>query len=455
MILSDNICNVSGSGTVVESSSAVIARFMALHPKLIDLSLDRMKRLLAELDHPEERLPPTIHVAGTNGKGSTVAFMRAILEAAGHTVHVYTSPHLVRFHERIRLGAPGGGRFVDEERLVAALRACETVNAGRPITVFEMTTVTALSLFAEHRADVLLLEVGLGGRFDATNVIERPAAAVVTPVSMDHREYLGDRVTLIAGEKAGIFKRGCPAVIAPQEPEPTAVLEAHAERIGATLVLGGQDYSVHEENGRLIYQDNEGLLDLPLPRLAGRHQHINAGTAIAATRAAGYGDVGVDAFERGLTNVYWPARMQRLATGRLPALTPKGAEIWLDGGHNPDCGRAMASAMAELEEKNSAPLILIVGMMGTKDAEGFLAPFAGLAREVLAVPIGSQLGARQADEVATIARSVGLNASTHSGVEAALTALNGYVWERSPRILIIGSLYLAGEVLAANGTLPQ
>jgi dihydrofolate synthase/folylpolyglutamate synthase len=455
MILSDKISNLSGSGPVVESSSAVIARFMALHPKLIDLSLDRMQRLLAELDHPEERLPPTIHVAGTNGKGSTVAFMRAILEAAGHTVHVYTSPHLVRFHERIRLGAPGGGRFVDEERLVAALRACETVNAGRPITVFEMTTVTALSLFAEHRADVLLLEVGLGGRFDATNVIERPAAAVVTPVSMDHREYLGDRVTLIAAEKAGIFKRGCPAVIAPQEPEPAAVLEAHAERIGATLVLGGQDFSVHEENGRLIYQDNDGLLDLPLPRLAGRHQHINAGTAIAATRAAGYGDVGVDAFERGLTNVYWPARMQRLATGRLPALTPRGAEIWLDGGHNPDCGRAMASAMAELEEKSSAPLILIVGMMGTKDAEGFLAPFAGLAREVLAVPIGSQLGARQADEVAAIARSVGLNASTHSGVEAALTALNGYVWERPPRILVIGSLYLAGEVLAANGTPPQ
>jgi dihydrofolate synthase/folylpolyglutamate synthase len=455
MILSDNILNVSGSGTVVESSDAVIARFMALHPKLIDLSLDRMQRLLAELDHPEERLPPTIHVAGTNGKGSTVAFMRAILEAAGHTVHVYTSPHLVRFHERIRLGAPGGGRFVDEERLVAALRACETVNAGRPITVFEMTTVTALSLFAEHRADVLLLEVGLGGRFDATNVIAQPAAAVVTPVSMDHREYLGDRVTLIAAEKAGIFKRGCPAVIAPQEPEPAAVLEAHAERIGATLVLGGQDFSVHEENGRLIYQDNDGLLDLPLPRLAGRHQHINAGTAIAATRAAGYSDVGADAFERGLTNVYWPARMQRLATGRLPALTPRGAEIWLDGGHNPDCGRAMASAMAELEEKNPAPLVLIVGMMGTKDAEGFLSPFAGLAREVLAVPIGSQLGARQAGEVATIARSVGLNASTHSGVEAALTALNGYVWERPPRILIIGSLYLAGEVLAANGTPPQ
>jgi dihydrofolate synthase/folylpolyglutamate synthase len=439
----------------VESSDAVIARFMALHPKLIDLSLDRMQRLLAELDHPEQRLPPTIHVAGTNGKGSTVAFMRAILEAAGLSVHVYTSPHLVRFHERIRLGGPGGGRFVDEDRLVAALRACEAVNAGRPITVFEMTTVTALSLFADHRADVLLLEVGLGGRFDATNVIERPAAAVVTPVSMDHREYLGDRVTLIAAEKAGIFKRGCPAVIAPQEPEPAAVLEAHAERIGASLVLGGQDFAVHEENGRLIYQDNEGLLDLPLPRLAGRHQHVNAGTAIAATRAAGYGHLGSDVLEHGLVEVYWPARMQRLANGRLPALTPKGAEVWLDGGHNPDCGRAMASAMAELEEKNPAPLVLVVGMMGTKDAEGFLLPFAGLAREVLAVPIGSQLGARQADEVATIARSVGLNASRHAGVEAALTALNGYVWERPPRILIIGSLYLAGEVLAANGTPPQ
>ncbi len=269
------------------SSDTLLARFMALHPKLIDLSLGRILTLLERLGDPQKKLPPVIHVAGTNGKGSTIAFMRAILEAAGLSVHVYISPHLVRFHERIRLGAPGGGRFVDEDKLVEALERCEAVNAGDPITFFEMTTAAGLLLFAENPADVLLLEVGLGGRYDATNVIAHPACTVVTPVSLDHSEYLGDTVTKIAGEKAGIFKRGAPAVIAPQEPEPTAVLEAAAERAGASKILiGAQDFNVHEAGGRLVYEDQDGLLDLPLPRLAGRHQHINAGTAIAALRAA-------------------------------------------------------------------------------------------------------------------------------------------------------------------------
>lgn len=438
----------------MDSSDALIARFLALHPKVIDLSLGRIERLLAALDHPERRLPPVIHVAGTNGKGSTIAFMRAILEAAELSVHVYTSPHLVRFHERIRLAAPGGGRFVNEERLVAALRACEAVNAGAPITVFEITTAAAFSLFAERPADVLLLEVGLGGRLDATNVIDRPLAAVVTPVSQDHADYLGDRVTLIAAEKAGIFKPGAPAVIAMQEPEAAAVLEAQAERVGAPVVVGGQDFVVHEENGRLIYQDQDGLLDLPLPRLAGRHQQVNAGTAVAALRVAGYGRLAPGVFEQGLARAEWPGRLQRLARGRLPRLAPEGAELWLDGGHNPDAGRAIAAAVAELEEKSPAPLVLVVGMLGTKDAAGFLAPFAGLARELLAVPIGSQLAARPAEEIATIARGVGLTASIHASVDAALAMLHNYVWERPPRILVTGSLYLAGEVLAANGTPP-
>ncbi len=441
----------------MDSSDALIARFLALHPKTIDLSLGRIQRLLAQLGHPERRLPPTIHVAGTNGKGSTIAFMRAILESAGLAVHVYTSPHLVRFHERIRLGRFGGGRYVEEERLVEALRRCEAVNAGQPITVFEITTVAALLLFAEEPADVLLLEVGLGGRFDATNVIDRPAAAVVTPIGHDHAEYLGTTLEAIAGEKAGIFKRGCPAVIAPQDYlAADATLCAEAERRGASPVLvGQQDFSVHEESGRLVYQDENGLLDLPRPRLAGRHQFINAGTAIAALRAAGFDTFETAAFEAGLTRAEWPGRLQRLGKGRLPEIAPHGVEIWLDGGHNVDGGRVLAAAMADRSERSDAPLVLIAGMLGTKDSEAFFKNFLGLAREVIAVPIPGQIAARPADEVAAIAASVGLTTSTSASVEAALASLHDYVWEHPPRVLICGSLYLAGEVLAANGTLPQ
>ncbi len=439
----------------MESSEALLARFLALHPKVIDLSLERIERLLVKLGHPEQRLPPVIHVGGTNGKGSTVAFMRAILEAAGLVVHVYTSPHLVRFHERIRLGKPGGGQFVGESELVEAFRHCEAVNAGEPITFFEMTTAAALVLFSAHPADVLLLEVGLGGRHDTTNVIAEPAAAVVTPVSLDHADFLGDRVTLIAKEKAGIFKRGAPAVIAPQDPEPAAVLEAEADRVGARLFIGGQDFTVHEESGRLVYQDERGLMDLPLPRLPGRHQHVNAGTAIAALRAAGFGNLPASAFEAGMLNVDWPARLQRLTRGRLITLLPAGSDLWLDGGHNPDGGRVLAQAMAEIEEKNPAPLVLVVGTLGTKDSDGFLQPFRGLAKEVLAVPIPSQVAARPPEQVAEIARAAGFRASHFGGVEAALASLHNTVWEQPPRVLIAGSLYLAGDVLAANGTPPR
>ncbi|HZH52474.1 MAG TPA: folylpolyglutamate synthase/dihydrofolate synthase family protein [Microvirga sp.] len=441
----------------MDSSDALIARFLALHPKTIDLSLGRIQRLLAGLGHPERRLPPTIHVAGTNGKGSTIAFMRAILESAGLAVHVYTSPHLVRFHERIRLGRLGGGRYVEEDRLVKALRRCEEVNAGEPITVFEITTAAALLLFSEERADVLLLEVGLGGRLDATNVIDRPAAAVVTPIGHDHAEYLGTTLEAIAREKAGIFKRGCPAVIAPQDYlEADQTLREAAERVGATPILvGQQDFSVHEERGRLVYQDEKGLLDLPRPKLVGRHQFVNAGTAIAALRAAGFEKFETSAFEAGITRAEWPGRLQRLVRGRLPEIAPEGCELWLDGGHNADGGRVLAAAMADRSERSDAPLVLIAGMLGTKDSEAFFRNFSGLAREVIAVPIPGQIAARPAEEVATIAASVGLTASTSASVEAALASLHDYVWEHPPRVLICGSLYLAGEVLAANGTLPE
>jgi dihydrofolate synthase/folylpolyglutamate synthase len=439
----------------MSTSDALIARFLALHPKTIDLSLGRVERLLAALGHPERRLPPVIHVAGTNGKGSTIAFMRAILEAAGLAVHVYTSPHLVRFHERVRLGSLGGGRYVDEERLVHALSRCETVNAGQPITVFEITTAAAFLLFAETPADVLLLEVGLGGRVDATNVIAQPAAAVITPIGLDHAEYLGDTLGKIAFEKAGILKRGAPAVIAPQDyAEADAVLREEAARRGAAPVLvGAQDFSVHEEGGRLVYQDEDGLLDLPRPRLVGRHQYVNAGTAIAALRAAGFAGFESSAFEAGMTRAEWPGRLQRLARGRLPALAPEGCEIWLDGGHNPDGGRVLAAAMADLSERSDAPLVLVAGMLSTKDSEGFFRNFAGLAREVVAVSIPAQVAARPAEEVAAIAGRIGLTTSVQPNVEAALASLHDYVWERPPRVLICGSLYLAGEVLRANGTL--
>ena len=443
-------------------SDALLARFLALHPKSIDLSLDRVQRLLEGLGHPERRLPPVIHVAGTNGKGSTIAFMRAILEAAGQSVHVYTSPHLVRFHERIRLGARGErGRFVDEAVLVEAFRACEAANDGGPITHFEITTAAALLLFAEHPADALLLEVGLGGRLDTTNVVNRPAATVVTPVSMDHADYLGDSVALIAREKAGIFKRGVPAIVAQQGVESAAVLDAAAERARAPLLLGGQDFHVREENGRLVYEDDRGLLDLPPPRLAGRHQFVNAGTAIAALRHARlaggghpFADLPTEAYERGMREPDWPARLQRVAAGRLLNLLPRGAELWLDGSHNEEGGRVTAAAMADLEDRAGKPLLLVVGMLSTKDVGAFLRPFAGLAKEALTVPIGGQVAARPAEEVAALARGAGLQAEAAPGVEAALDEIGRRVWGVAPRVLITGSLYLAGEVLAANGTPP-
>src|SRR5438552_7044112 len=313
---------------------SIVARLTALHPKLIDLSLDRMWRILDSLGHPERRLPPVIHVAGTNGKGSTIAFLRAILEAAGLRVHVYTSPHLVRFNERFRLGRAGGGVLVSDEELATALTECEAANGSAPIPVFEIETAAAFLLFARHPADALLLEVGLGGRLDATNVVERPLATAITPVSLDHAEYLGDTLAKIAAEKAGIFKRDVPAIVAAQPRAALAVIEQAAARVGAPIKIAGEDWTATEERGRLVYQDDAGLLDLPPPKLYGRHQFENAGVAIAALRAAGAIALPSVAFETGLGKADWPARMQRLSHGALPTLLPAGAELWLDGAHN-------------------------------------------------------------------------------------------------------------------------
>jgi dihydrofolate synthase/folylpolyglutamate synthase len=444
---------VSASQAGPGAVDAILARLLALHPKRIDLSLGRIERLLAALNHPERRLPPLIHVAGTNGKGSTIAFMRAVLEAAGKSVHVYTSPNLVRLNERFRLGRPGGGKFVGDAELAEALSECEAKNGDAPITVFEIETAAAFLLFSRNPADVLLLEVGLGGRLDATNVVERPLASVITRVSIDHREFLGDTLELIAAEKAGILKREVPAVIADQAREALAVIERQAARMRASLSIAGENWTATEERGRLVYQDGDGLLDLPAPRLYGRHQFENAGTAIAALRASGL-KLPTAAFETGMTRVEWPARMQRLSHGKLLSLLPAESELWLDGGHNADGGRVIAGALADLEERVSRPLVLIVGMLSTKDSEGFLRNFSGLARCVITVPI-HQDKAVPAAELAEIAGSVGIPSISRDTLESALTVAGGLDLAPAPRVLITGSLYLAGEVLAANGTPPE
>jgi dihydrofolate synthase/folylpolyglutamate synthase len=432
---------------------SIVARLLTLHPKRIDLSLDRMWRILKALDHPEQRLPPVIHVAGTNGKGSTIAFMRAILEAAGRSVHVYTSPHLVRFNERFRLGRDGGGVLVTDDALAAALTECESANGAEPITVFEIETAAAFLLFARNRADVLLLEVGLGGRLDATNVIERPLATVITPVSLDHAEFLGDTVTLVAAEKAGILKREVPAIVASQPRDALAVIERAAARVKAPIRIVGEDWTATEERGRMVYQDDAGLLDLPAPKLYGRHQFENAGVAIAALRASKL-KLPPSAFESGIAKADWPARMQRLAQGPLPALLPTGSELWLDGGHNAEGGRAIANALADLEERVSRPLVLVVGMLSTKDYAAFLKNFSGLARRLVAVPIPRQEKSLAAADVAGAAQGVGIPSQQAGDIAAALATIAGFGLDPPPRVLITGSLYLAGEVLAQNGTPP-
>jgi dihydrofolate synthase/folylpolyglutamate synthase len=433
---------------------SIVARLNALHPKRIDLSLDRVQRLLAALDHPERKLPPVIHVAGTNGKGSTVAFLRAILEAAGQRVHVYSSPHLVRFNERFRLGEAGEGKLVSDQELAAALEECERVNAGAPITVFEITTAVGLLLFARHPADVLLMEVGLGGRLDATNVVDKPLATIVTPISIDHTDFLGDTLEKIATEKAGIFKRGVPVLVAAQSRDVLAVLERQAARLSTPMKIAGEDWTATEERGRLVYQDEAGLLDLPAPKLYGRHQFENAGLAIAALRALPQFKFSPAAYEAGMVKADWPARLQRLGHGRLAGLVPAGSELWLDGGHNPDGGRAIAAALADLEERVSRPLVLIVGMLASKDCAGFLSNFTGLARRLIAVPVPGAEKSLSAEAVADAARAIGLSATSRDNLDQALDAARKLDLDPPPRILITGSLYLAGEVLRLNGTPP-
>jgi dihydrofolate synthase / folylpolyglutamate synthase len=431
---------------------SILARLTALHPKRIDLSLGRIERVLAALGNPERKLPPVIHVAGTNGKGSTIAFLRAILEAAGLRAHVYISPHLVRFNERFRLGGVG---LVSDDELAAVMKECERANTGAPITVFEITTAAGMLLFARHPADVLVMEVGLGGRLDATNVIPDALVTVITRISLDHVDFLGETLAQIAGEKAGILKRKVPGIIAAQHRDALTAIEREAARVGAPLRIAGEDFTATEERGRLVYQDEAGLLDLPPPRLYGRHQYENAGLAIAALRAVDRFKVPAAAFEAGMTRAEWPARMNRLAQGHLVDLIPPGSELWLDGGHNPDGGRAIAAALADLEERVPRPLVLIAGMLASKDCDGFFHNFAGLARRLIAVPVPTAEKSVPAADLAGCARDIGLSATSRDTLEDALDAVRKLELDPPPRILITGSLYLAGEALRQNGTLPQ
>lgn len=433
-------------GRIDARTDIVLDRLMALHPKVIDLSLGRIERLLAALDHPERKLPAVIHIAGTNGKGSVQAELVAMLEAAGKTVHGYISPHLVRFAERIRLSVGGKALPIDERYLVDLLETCEAANDGAPITFFEITTAAAFLAYSQNPADFLVLEVGLGGRLDATNVVAAPAVSVITPVSIDHQGFLGQSLPEIAAEKAGILKTGVPAVIGPQTDEAMEVIDRVADRVGAPLIVQGRDFDAFVQHGRMVYQDGGGLLDLPPPRLFGHHQIANAGIAIAALRCLAPEGVTEAHMASGLENAVWPARLERLGPGRLTDELADGVELWLDGGHNAAAGEVIASAMVELEERAPKPLKLVVGMMQGKDPKAFLAPFEGLAASVTAVDIPDQQNGQAAEDIAAAAAAVGLPGFLAANVDDAIAALA----EADPgpqRILITGSLYLAGAVL--------
>jgi dihydrofolate synthase / folylpolyglutamate synthase len=430
----------------VSRTDQILKRLLGLHPKLIDLELSRILRLLDALGRPQVRLPPVIHVAGTNGKGSTVAYLRAMLEAAGKRVHVYTSPHLSAFRERIRLA----GTLVSARKLNDALERCEAANGGVPITFFEITTAAAFLLFSEVEADYLLLEVGLGGEFDATNVIDDIAGALITPISLDHTQFLGTTIAEIAAAKAGIIKRNAPLVVARQPDDAMAVIDKKALDSDVIPFAAGADFDGFAQRGRFVYQDDHGLLDLPLPALAGPHQIDNAAVAVAAVRRFGL-PVSEDAIGRGLRGTVWPARLTALR-GALSAHIGADQELWLDGGHNQAGAQALAIALSEMDRARPAPLILITGMMASKDAARFFAPFAEMARKVYVVPIPGEPGALKAAELAPFARAHGLDTQIARSVTAALKMANSIP---GARIVICGSLYLAGRVLIDNKTPPE
>ena len=427
----------------VEPFDPIVQRLSRLHPKVIDLTLERLQRLLAALDHPENHLPPVIHVAGTNGKGSTVAFLRAMLETAGHKVHVLTSPHLISFTERIRLAS----KLIEEPYLVELLEECEAANGEAPITFFEMAMAAATLAFARVPADYLLLEVGLGGRFDATNVIPRTAVSVITPIGLDHREFLGDTLAKIAGEKAGIIKPGTPAVFAPQPEEALAVLRAEAEMLGAPRREAGADWRVEPQpDGGFRYVTDTLDWMLPTPSLRGRHQLQNAGTAIAALEVLQPDGFDRERVARGLERAEWPARLQYMPMDcYLAQLADPAGLVWLDGAHNPAAAAVLADELAGWPLKP----ILVAGMLGNKDYRGMLALLAPHVERLIAVPVPRSSAGLPPETLAAAARAAGLNAEVAPDLPAAL-ALAAAAGEALP-VLIAGSLYLAGAALRLNG----
>ncbi len=443
-----------------QRDSAVLERLKALHPKRIDLSLGRIRRLLVALDRPETRLPPVVHVAGTNGKGSVIAMLRAGLCAAGYRVHAYTSPHLVDFRERIALAdGYGGTRPIDETELDEILTVCEAANASAPVTFFEITTAAAFLAFSRHPADVLLLEVGLGGRLDATNVVEAPVISVVTPVSTDHTQFLGSDLGGIATEKAGILKKGVPAVIGPQEDAALAPIVARAAEVGAPLLRHGSEWDFRVDRGDRSISLRLGSRDtrLPGPSLPGPHQLANAATAAVTLLSLPGFEIGGDDVRRGLRAARWPGRLQRIERGPLRDLLPGAAELWLDGGHNAAAGRALACALAAWRNGEAAdrprPVHLVCGMLETKDVSAFFAPFAEdrLVESVHGVPISGEKASLSGEDVAAAARKAGLDAVAADSVEHAVESVAGIGGQAPSRVLICGSLYLAGRILAWHG----
>ncbi|HQZ13889.1 MAG TPA: bifunctional folylpolyglutamate synthase/dihydrofolate synthase [Devosia sp.] len=427
-------------------TDAILKRLLALHPKLIDLQLDRQIGLLDRMGRPQDRLPPVIHVAGTNAKGSTIAYLRAFLEAAGKKVHVYNSPHLVRFNERIRLA----GKLVDTRLLNRTLEECERVNEGRPITFFEITTAAAVKLFAEVPADFLLLETGMGGTYDSTNIVDKPLGVIITPVDYDHQSFLGKTISSIAVNKAGILKRGSAAVFGRQRDEGLAVLEKRARELRITPFVAGRDFDGYAQDGRLIYQDEDGLLDLPPPALLGPHQFDNAALAVAAARHFRLPVTTAD-IEKGLRRVVWPARITRLK-GKLTELQSRGQELWLDGAHNAHGAAALAAALGEMDRKRKAPLVIILGMMNTRAPADFLAAFAGKVTKLYGLSIPGEKNAHSADTIVSAARDMGFDAEVSRGVVSAIKSAAAI---KGARVVICGSLYLGGHVLFKNGTPPD
>lgn len=422
----------------MRTTDRILERLLSLHPKIIDLSLDRMYDILEKLGNPHHHLPPVIHVAGTNGKGSTISYIRSILEEANLSIHVYTSPHLVRFNERIRLG----GKLIDEIYLQEVLEYCEKVNDGKPITYFEISTAAAFKAFADNPADILILEVGLGGRLDATNVIDKPLCSVITPISLDHEQFLGSEIKHIANEKAHIAKKDCPVVVGHQLDEARRKVEEVIEQKNAHLVV---DWHFKQNDDGFIYQDQFGILELPNPNLNGLHQTSNAALAIATLRHQTKFKITETQFIKGITSAKWPARMQNITASRFGKILPDGSELWIDGGHNPAAGKVIADTFRGVE------LILICGMMSNKDTAGYLEQLAPITKELYGIHVEGE-ASHSATEIIKFAWSQNITAQTADNVENALQNINSI---KPVKVLICGSLYLAGQVLKDNDLIPD